>query len=69
MPGFEEPEDKELCAGPVAALSHNDGPGGCGAVLLGGLQFGPSATAGALTTTTTATTTKTTTTIRTGEEK
>jgi hypothetical protein len=53
VPGIRELEEKELCASPPAALGHDDGPGGCGAVFLGGLRLGPLASVAALTTTTT----------------
>jgi hypothetical protein len=52
---LESPRRKKICAGPFAALGHDDGPGGCGAVLPGGLGSGSPATAVALTTTTTTT--------------
>jgi hypothetical protein len=40
MPQVGEPQEKELCAGPPAALSYVDGLGRNGTVLQGGLQLG-----------------------------
>jgi hypothetical protein len=53
VPGVREPEEKALCAGLPAALDYDDGSGGCGAVLPGGLRLGSPVTAAALTSTTT----------------
>jgi hypothetical protein len=41
VPKIGEPKEKELCAGPPATLGYDNGPGGCGTVLPGGLQLGP----------------------------
>jgi hypothetical protein len=40
VPRAGELQEKELCAGPPAALGHIDGSGGGGSVLPGGLQMG-----------------------------
>jgi hypothetical protein len=41
VPGIGEPEVKELCAGPAAALGFDNKPVRCGTVLPGGLQLEP----------------------------
>jgi hypothetical protein len=45
VPQVGEPQEKELCAGPPAALDYVDGSGGGGAVLPGGLRVGSPVTA------------------------
>jgi hypothetical protein len=45
VPQVGEPQEKELCAGPPAALGYVDGSGGGGTVLLGGLRVGLTVTA------------------------
>jgi hypothetical protein len=57
VPRAGEPQEKELCAGPPAALGYVDGSGGCGSVLPGGLRVGAPVTDCRSTTTTTTTTT------------
>jgi hypothetical protein len=44
VPRVGEPQEKELCAGPPAALGYVDGSGGGGTVLPGGLRLGSPAT-------------------------
>jgi hypothetical protein len=34
------PQENKFCAGPPAALGHDDGPVGCGAVFPGSLRLG-----------------------------
>jgi hypothetical protein len=41
IPRAGEPQEKELCAGPLAALGYVDGSGGGGTVLPGGLRMAP----------------------------
>jgi hypothetical protein len=52
VPRVEVPQEKELCAGPSAAFGYDDGSGGGGAVLPGGLQVGSLVTVCRSTTTT-----------------
>jgi hypothetical protein len=40
VPRVGEPQEKELYAGPAAALGHDDRPGGNGTVFPGGLRLG-----------------------------
>jgi hypothetical protein len=44
VPPVGEPQEKELCAGPPAALGYVNRSGGGGTVFPGGLRVGPSVT-------------------------